>query len=687
MRGASRPRLSLARRFTAGLAAAALALGVFAGGTVHAQTQSAAPPANTPAPLQAPSLPAAPAANQPQPPGLLDPLLDFFNPSRVAAREPPLIDATPYTLSFDISGADRDLRNAVEGASNLERLKDRPPAGGAGLVRRAMSDGPAINAALYALGYYGGTIRILVTGNTLDTPNIMDIVDAARRRGPVPVKVIVDPGPLFHFGRIAILDARTRRPMVNAPSLASLRLNPGDPALATAVVQGEAALVRYWRDLGYPFAKVASKDVVADHASRTLDVTYLVDTGPPATFGRFTVSGAEFLTPGFIESRIEIPPGTPYSPDRLDKLRRRLLEYEAIASVRMVEAERLDSDGSLPITIEVTARKPYYVGFSATYSSTDGSAINGYWGARNLWGGGETLRLDAQASWFGQKSEAVPDADPFGYKVSANFVKPGILTAQDDLIVNAAVLREVTNAYVREAGTLLTGVRHRFSDELSLQVSADLEDSRVEDSTGTNDYFIAGIPFDLTYDSTDSRLDPSKGIRFAGTAEPFVTLGDEGAGPTMLKGQFSTYYALDELKKYILAGRVAAGSFLGADLYDIPPQRRFYVGGGGSLRGYDYQSASPRNEDGIIIGGRSFFEASFEARIKITDTIGVVPFLDMGSAFASEAPDFDEMKYAAGLGIRYYTAIGPLRLDVAFPLNPGPDDGKYGIYVSLGQSF
>lgn len=619
--------------------------------------------------------------------GLLGPILDLFDPSRVAAREPPTIDATPYNLTIDVKTTERDIRNAVTDASNLERLKGRPPAGSAGLIRRALSDGPAINAALYSLGYYGSKIRITVAGNDPDAPNIFDIVETSRKRGPVPVVVTVDPGPQFHFGRIAILDAKTRRPLLDAPSLASLGFEPGAAALATTVVRAETSLTNHWREAGHPFARVVDKDVVADHAVRQLDVTFYVEPGPPATFGRFTVKGAEFLTPRFIEDRIEIAPGTPYSPDVLNRLRRRLLEYEAIATVRLIEADHLEPDGSLPITIEVSPRKPNYVGFSASYSSTDGSAINGYWGARNLFGGGETLRLDAQVSWFGQESEAVPDADPFGYKLSATFVKPGIITARDDLITSAAVLREVTNAYVREAGTFLAGVRHRFNDEMSLQVSADLEQSRVWDTTGVNDYFIAGVPFEFNYDSTDNKLDPSKGIRFTGIAEPFAKLGDADGMPAMLNARFSTYYALDEAKRYILAGRVAAGSIFGADLTDVPPQRRFYVGGGGSLRGYDYQSASPRNADGIVIGGRSYFEASFEARIKVTDTIGVVPFVDMGSAFASEAPDFDEMKYSAGIGLRYYTSIGPLRLDVAFPLNPGPDDGSYGIYVSLGQSF
>lgn len=618
--------------------------------------------------------------------GFFAPLVNLFSPKPMNAG-PPAPDATPYTVNIDVTGGDSSLADRVKSASNLERLSDRPPSGAAGLVRRALADQRDINAALYSAGYYGGIIRIRIAGSPPDTPDIFERIEAARGRGPVPVQVDVQAGPQFLFGRIVLLDAATRRPLPEAPSLARLRLVPGEPALATSIVRAEGMIVDHWRAMAHPFVRIADKEIVADHAKKTVDVTFLIAPGPTATFGRFSVVGADFLTPGFIEERIDIPPGTPYSPDVLDRLRRRLLEYEAIASVRIREAEQLAPDGSLPITIEVSPRKPRYVGFSATYSSTEGSALNAYWGHRNLFGGGETLRLDAQASWFGEKSEAVPNADPFGYKFSATFVKPGIYTARDDLVADAAILREVTNAYVREAVTLLVGVRHRFSDDLKLQVSLDLEESRVEDSTGTNDYGIVGVPFELTYDNTDSKLDPSRGWRASATVEPFAYLGDAGAGPTLFNGSVSTYHAFDEQKRFILAGRVAAGSIIGAGLYDVPPQRRFYVGGGGSLRGYDYQSASPRNEEGIIIGGRSYFEASVEARVRVTDTIGIVPFFDMGSAFASEWPDFDSMKYSAGIGLRYYTSIGPLRVDLAFPLNPGPDDGDFGVYVSLGQAF
>ncbi|MGQ3675699.1 autotransporter assembly complex protein TamA [Xanthobacter sp. TB0139] len=631
------------------------------------------------------TLPALPV--QAEEGGFFDSITNFFNPNAEADKATQSPDAVPYTVEIEVVDGDRSLTRAIEDASNLKQLKSNPPAGAAGLVRRAVSDRDRIVAALYSEGYYGGTINMTISGNRPDSPNIFDIVQAARARGPVPVKIVVNPGPLFTFGTVRIVSGANNRPLPDAPDQHTLRLETDEPALASSVVSAEGRLAGHWRNLGYPFARVAQKDVVADHATRRLNVTFFVDTGPRATFGHFTVKGADFLSPGFIEDRIEIQPGEPFSPSRLTSLRTRLTKIEAIGGVRIIEGDRLDANGGLPITIEVTPRKPRYVGFNAEYSNTDGSSLNTFWGHRNLFGGGETFRLDAGVSWFGQKPESVPNADPFGYKVKATFTKPGIFTSRDDLIAAAAVLREVTNAYVQEGVTATLDVRRRFSDQFTMQVGLDFEDSSVEDANGKNDYFILGIPVNAHFDNTDNTLDPSRGMRVDATVEPFAYLGDSGAGPVMAKGTFSTYYAQDRDKRYILAGRVSAGSMMGTSLNDVPANRRFYVGGGGSLRGYDYQSASPRNARGEIIGGLSYFEASAEARIKITDTIGVVPFFDMGSAFSSEFPDFDGLKYSAGLGLRYYTAIGPLRFDLAFPLNPSPGDGTYGLYVSLGQSF
>lgn len=609
---------------------------------------------------------------------------NWFNPDAVR-NEPPPADAVPYVVTFEVTG-DSSVRGAIEDASNLESLKRTPPSGAAGLVRRALADQDRIVAALYSEGYYGGTLAIQIAARPPNAPDIFNAVEAARAAGPVPVVVRVNSGPRFTFGTVRVLDT-AGRPLPDPPTLRAMRLVAGEPARAGNVLEAENVIVTRLRDAGHPFAKVAGKDVVADHADITLNITFKVAPGPLATFGPFTVSGATSLPPNFVEERIDIRPGEPFSPERLTNLRRRLLSHEIIGSVRFVEADRLNALGQLPVEVQISERKQHYVGFAATYSNTDGSSANAFWGSRNLFGGGETLRLDAQGTWFVEESDAVPNADPYGYNFSATFTKPGIFTANEDLVAKAAVLREVTNAYVREAVTFLGGIRHRFNDDFNMQVGIDLEASNVETSTGKADYPIAGVPFDFNFDNTDSLLDASRGVRASATVEPFAYFGETGAGPVLMKASIATYHAFDEDKRFILAGKVSAGSIFGATMTEAPPQRLFYVGGGGTLRGYDYQAASPRNEYGIIVGGLSYFTGSVEARLRVTDTIGIVPFFDMGAAFASEWPDFSGLQYAYGIGLRYYTAVGPLRVDLAFPANPDVAGTHYGIYVSLGQSF
>jgi translocation and assembly module TamA len=596
-------------------------------------------------------------------------------------------DALTYRVSIRVDHAESDLKSAIEEGSSLVTLEDKKAPGAAGLMQRARSDLEGFTAILYEFGYYAGEVEIRIAGLSVDDMRVFDAAEKARAKGPVPVEIMIDAGPQFHFGKVQVLDASSRRPMPDMPDITDSGLGEGEVALSPAIATAERVIVSDLRKKSHPFAKISAKDVAANHAALRLDVTLLVDAGPLAGFGRFQVSGTEGLDPEFVQSRIDVEEGEPYSPRRLERLRKRLTSYPIIGGIRLKEAEALGSSGNLPVDVEVNERKPRYFGFGTKYSSTDGTALNAYWGHRNLFGGAETLRIDGQVSWFGGEPDAVPDADPFGYALTVSFGKPGIFTVDDDLIAEASGLREVTDAYVRDAVTLTAGVRHRFDDELSVQAGADFEQAFVEDTFGKRDDFVAGIPLDVIYDTSDSLLDPTEGIRASARVEPFVFLGEAGAGPVMAKGSLAAYQAVHERDRFIIAGRIAGGSLIGTDIEDVPPSRRFYAGGGGSIRGYEYQSVSPRNGKGDLIGGLSYFEASAELRVRITDTIGVVPFFDMGAAFEEEIPDFTDLHYAAGLGLRYYTAIGPIRLDAAIPLNPRHDDDGYGIYVSIGQAF
>ncbi|MCB1376374.1 MAG: BamA/TamA family outer membrane protein, partial [Rhodobacteraceae bacterium] len=207
-----------------------------------------------------------------------------------------------------------------------------------------------------------------------------------------------------------------------------------------------------------------------------------------------------------------------------------------------------------------------------------------------------------------------------------------------------------------------------------------------EDAFATTRHLLVSIPLEYVYDGRDNRLNPTSGFRFLANAEPTYDIFS-GATFLKLKSEASAYYGVDADDRFVLAGRVAGGSILGAPLTAVPADRRFYSGGGGSVRGYAYQGIGPRDANGTPTGGLSYAETSVEMRIKINDSFGIVPFVDAGTVSTKQFPDFSDVRIGAGLGIRYLTPFGPLRIDAAVPINRRTGDPRFGIYAGIGQAF
>lgn len=617
-------------------------------------------------------------------------------------NEPPKPDPKilPYELTFELGDAD-DLKTPLRDASGLYRLQSDAPADGDVLVRRAKADITAVMDAEWGAGYYNAAPSIEVAGVPITLSTGENGLAAAQRaaegyrnRALVPVKIIANPGPQFTFREIHVVDAQTGAPFsaIELPRRV-IKLEPGEPAKAADILAAEARIVDEFRSQARPFARVVKRNPVVFHDSHVMDVTIAVERGPVAGIGDITLSGLKELDPRVVRSFIYTERGTPYSPQELRDMRKSITRVEAVSGVRIREGKKLDAEGNLPLDIELTERKKHVIGGAASYSTIDGPAISTYWANRNLFGGGERLRLDA-ALFFAQRgtSAGLPDFsrfswDDLGGRVKASFLKPALKGSRNDFLFDATVAREATEGYLANYANATAALRHRWSDTISAQIGLEFEKGHTTDELGKVDYTLVGIPVSATYDSTDSDLDPTKGWRITAGVTPYPTFLGSSVGFVASQASASTYWSLDEESRYILAGRVGFGSIVGAELEDIPANRRFFAGGGGSVRGYRYRSLGPQF-DGEPIGGRSLLEASVEARIHITDTIGVVPFLDAGTAFDKSYPDFDSsIKLAAGLGLRYYTGIGPIRVDVAIPINPGHGDPSYALYFGIGQAF
>jgi translocation and assembly module TamA len=622
--------------------------------------------------------------------------------------EPPAASAAtlPYRLDFDLGGADeaKALTRTLQDASLLYRLRQDAPPDGETLARRMAADLNPLVDALWSQGYFNAEVALVVDGVTLKVgaepdARLVRALESHRNRDAVPIAVSVRPGPVFGLRDIAV----SERGIAGAPAIANpakvTRLKPGDPATAAALRAAQAALVDNLRAQSRPLAKVVELRPVVDHAARIMDVTYVVEPGPVAGFGDVTIGKTDEIPPAVVRSFIYLEPGDPYSPKALTDTRRSIATIPAVASVRIREGDRLDAAGNLPIFVDVTERPKRLIGFSARYSTIDGPAVKTYWEHRNLFGGAERLRLEGDIFLApridGTKIRDIGDFEKsdLGGRFGFSFLKPALGGSRYDWLLDGMATRQRVGTnryggYTARYGNVTTAIQRRFSDTFSVSAGIEVERGQTSDVLGQVDYTLVGIPLSVKYDSTDSLLDPTRGFRATASVAPYPTFLGSTVGLVQAKGAFSAYYALDEDARYVLAGRIGLGSISGASLDEIPATRRFYAGGGGSVRGYAYRTLSPLGPMNQLVGGRSLFEGSVEARIKLTDTIGIVPFFDAGTAFEGSLPDFKQrLQMAAGLGLRYYTAIGPIRVDVAAPLNPRKGDKPVALYVSIGQAF
>jgi translocation and assembly module TamA len=602
----------------------------------------------------------------------------FFGSEDVSETESP--DAQRYTVDVQVEGVDEAVADRIRTASLLYTERDeRPPPSTAAFLSRTEAEYARMVGALYAEGYYGGSVAITVEGR--DPAQLQPDV-----RLPDPAKVVisVDPGPRFAFGRVEITG---RAPPATVPedrvqnTPETLGLTPGAVARSGVVLQSERALVDEWRQQGYPKAGIAKRDAVANHPTSTLDVAIAAQPGRPAVYGPVTVTGTEDIDPGFTAYMTGIQPGAPYDPDDLVKAAQNLRRLQVFASQRIVEADAVTPEGTLPLDVQVAERLKRVVGAGGSYSTVDGLGVEGYWEHRNLFGKAERLRIEGRVA-------GISSIDPtdFSYSAAATFTKPGVLTPLTDLTASLSAQREVLDPYTDNTVRARIGLAHQFFEGLNGTVSANIEATSIEDAPVEGEFLIASLPAELIWDKRDNALDPTTGFTLTGRLEPFheFQFGNTGL---ISEIEATGYYALDPNGRFVIATRAAVGSIAGVPEDEFPANRLFFLGGGGSVRGYGFRNIGPEI-DGDVVGGRSYVEGSLELRAKVTDTIGIVPFIDAGNAFLGSTPDFSQdIRFGAGIGLRYQTGLGPIRVDAAVPLNPGPDDPDFAIYVGLGQAF
>lgn len=495
--------------------------------------------------------------------------------------------------------------------------------------------------------------------------------------------VRVTSGPRFTYVSRQIQYLDTQPDETTRVELESLLapLDAGSPARAQPVIETGDAIVARLRQAGYPDASADPVDALADAETNTVELTFRVRPGLRASFGDLRVTGLVLTNAQFVESLKPWQDGERVTPQKLDEFRGRLAETGLFnsAAVSLDGAGQPDANGLVPRDIDVALRERerYTISVGASASTSEGLGIDGLWEMRNFTGWGDRLRVTGQVATLERRigtSYRLPNIGKYGRNLEfAGEVEDFETDAFDQTGANvSATLEEQLTPRVR--GSL--GVEAGFASILD-------QTARIA-GAGRRDLYILSASGTAEYVGVRDILDPQNGIRARVAIEPGYTFGDTEILFARISGEASIYSDLGT-KDFIGALRGRLGVIAGPN--GAPPDRLFFAGGGGSVRGYEYQSVSPRDASGELVGGRSLAEISGEIRWRQSDTLGFVAFLDAGAAGSNVEPPLDAMRFGAGVGLRYYTGFGPLRADIAVPLNKEEGDADFQIYISIGQAF
>ena len=599
-----------------------------------------------------------------------------------AQDEAPVPDLS-YSPEFAIEDETEELREAATQASRLASLGDETIDTVGVLFVRARDDELRIRRALNALGYFAARVVVAIEGQSPRDTDAEDRVAAMPSGKKLQVTIAITPGPRFRLGDIAI------RPITGAeaslpPTLTpvAIGLRPGAPARSSDIVTAQARGIDILREAGYPLASVTRRNATADHATATLDVDLEFDPGPAATFGPVSIVGTQRMNAAFVTGLAPFRTGDEFRTNLLKDFKESMERLGVFDAVRIDEAKELDANGHLPLAVNVSERPLRAIGIEATWSTLEGAALSSYWEHRNLFGEAERLRIEASTSRL-----FVNSLQDYEFALQGSLTLPAWTDRRDDLSIRAGAKKERPDAYARDAIELGLGWTRRFDKTLAVEAGAELSAAREEDAFGTRNLTTLTLPTAILYDTRNDPLEPVRGLRASIELRPLVNLENPDQAAARLLAQGSAYLSLDSEARTVVATRLTTGLSLASGLADLPADLRFFAGGGGSVRGYAFQGLSPRDTADRIVGGASLAEASIEVRHWLFEDIGVALFADAGGAFASDVPDFSGMGAGAGIGARYRTPVGPVRLDIAIPLDPQASDPDFSVYVGLGQAF
>lgn len=570
------------------------------------------------------------------------------------------------SIDVQVSSENEEIVENVNAASLLLAAVSAGETASQDLVAAALADYRRIVETLYAFGHYSGVVSIRLNGREAASISLLALPDTIST-----IAIAVDPGPAFRFGKTKIT------PLAPGTELPE-GFTPGQPAMAKLIASALDAAIIGWREEGHAKAERGDQRVVANHPQQTLDAELQVVPGPKVTFGELTITGESAVRRSTIRRIADNPKGEQYSPEAVSDITKRLRRNEAFSSVSITEGP-VNSDGTMDLNLAVVDRKPRRFGAGGELSSLEGLDLTGFWMHRNLFGGAERLRIEGEIAQIGATDNGID------YTLGARLDFPSVVRSDTNLFVGAKYESLDDPQFTSDLFEIGAGVTWFARDGLEAEIALAYHTSETNDALGDRDFEFLFLPATITWDRRDEPLDATRGTYLKVEATPYAGLSGSSSG-TRLYGDARAYQAFGT-GRFVLAGRLQLGSILSSPLEDTYPDFLFYSGGGGSVRGQPYQSLGIDLGGGDTIGGRSYLGTMMELRAKFTDTIGGVLFADAGYVGSdSFGGDTSDWHAGAGVGFRYATPIGPIRVDVAAPVEGDTGDGVQ-FYIGIGQAF
>jgi translocation and assembly module TamA len=611
-------------------------------------------------------------------------------------------DPQAYKVEFTSVGYD-GIDQTVKATSDLVSLRSSAPVSPFGLIARARSDTDRLKTALESFGYYESRVIIDINGVPLTDPGLGDALTALPKGSTARVAISFMLGTLYHLRRIDI-DGEVPPP-INARD--TLGLNTGQPAVASMVLAGGARLLAVLQEQGYAFAQVDAPIAYEAADAPVLDLNFHVAAGRKVNIGDIHVEGLQRVHESLVRRRLLLRSGDLYKPSAIEAARRDLLGMNVFGQVSVLVGSKADESGGVPVTFKMRERLRHAISVSAAYSSDLGGSGGVTWTDRNVFGNAEQLSFAASVINLGGS-----DTTGTGYDTSVKYLIPNFLHRDQSLQFAVSALKQQLQAYDQKAQTASVTLSRKLSsiwtvsaglsttDETILQViNAKLtppSTTFVPDPPVTFNYTLLAVPFKVIYDSTNLPTpleDPRHGFRGSLSLTPTLAIGHPNATFLISVLSLASYFDLNNLLpvdsgRSVLAARALAGLAQGAGDLSLPPDQRFYAGGTSTVRGYAYQLVGPTflhlaNPS----GGTAITTAGVEFRQRLYTNWGVVGFVDAGQVSASLKPLHSDVRIGTGAGARYYTPIGPIRLDIAVPVGRRSGEDSFEVYIGLGQAF